>query len=104
VKRFLAQALADLQRTILFRQRSCFQTVFDLKGPHALEVERVLADLRDYCFVERSTFDPDPQMAAFRAGKREVALRIFYFLNLSDAEVHRLVEVKSDYVERNDDD
>jgi len=96
---YLNDAVKRLQATILQARRRHFLSVFDLSGDRGRDVERVLADLRDFCRAEASTFDPDPHMAAFRAGKREVWLRIQYFLNLSDAEVNRLVEVKSDYVD-----
>jgi hypothetical protein len=92
----LQQVYANLRRTLMFAKRRCYQATF-LPDGGSPDAERVLADLRRFCRADSTTFDPDPQMAAFKAGKREVWLRINYYLNLDDAAVHRLVEVESDY-------
>ncbi len=92
----LGRSMEQFVRRLRLRQRRCYRAVFDLSGPAALEVERVLADLRKFCLADASGFDPDPSLHAFRAGKREVWLRLQYFLNLSDQEVHRLRELTSD--------
>lgn len=55
--------------------------------------EKVLADLRDFCFATRSGFDKDPAVMARREGRREVFLRIQYLLGLSEDEVRQFMEV-----------
>lgn len=55
--------------------------------------EHVLADLRDYCLVTRTTFSTDPLVSARMQGRREVALRIINFLNLDEETVRKLMEI-----------
>lgn len=55
--------------------------------------EAVLADIRDYCFLNKSTFDPDPLVMARRNGRRDVGLRIINYLNLDEAAVQQLMEI-----------
>jgi hypothetical protein len=45
--------------------------------------QMVLADLAKFCRANRSTFHPDPHVAARLDGRREVWLRITQHLNLS---------------------
>lgn len=53
--------------------------------------ERVLADLAEFCHARQPTFHPDPHIAAFNEGARRVFLRIMGFLNMSEAELDRLI-------------
>lgn len=55
--------------------------------------EHCLADLRDFCWATRSSFDPDPLIMARRAGRRDVWLRITNYLNLDEAQVQKLMEI-----------
>lgn len=56
--------------------------------------EILLADLRSFCGLDRATiFDPDPLVMARREGRREVAVRIFNYLNLDEARVQQLMEL-----------
>jgi hypothetical protein len=55
--------------------------------------EHALADLREFAFLNRSTFDTDPLIMARRAGRREVAMRIINYLNLDEDAVQTLMEI-----------
>lgn len=64
------------------------------EGMMRIAGERVLADLRNFAWLERETiFHPDPQVLAFREGKRAVVSRIFKHLNLDEARVQELTGV-----------
>lgn len=82
----------------LFRRRvEAYQAVF-LGDATRDQQERVLADLKRFCHVEKSTFDPNSQYAIFIAeGRREVWLRILHHVHLNDDQVRKLYEqVKQD--------
>ena len=55
--------------------------------------EVVIADLRDFGFVGRTTFHPDAQEMARREGRREVVVRILNYLNLDEAVVQKIMEL-----------
>jgi hypothetical protein len=56
--------------------------------------EIILADLRDYARLDRSTiFDADPVTLAYREGKRAAVLRIINYLNLDEQIVQQLMEL-----------
>ncbi len=56
--------------------------------------EMVLADLRGFCFLDRtSIFDPDPLVMAHREGRRSVAMRLINYLNLDEKAVQQLMEL-----------
>lgn len=57
------------------------------------DAEIALADLRDYCFGQKSTFDADALVMARREGRRDVWLRITNYLNLDETQVQQLMEV-----------
>jgi hypothetical protein len=57
------------------------------------DAEIVLADLRDFCCANSTTFSPDPYVAARRQGRREAWLRISQHLNLDEARIQKLVEL-----------
>lgn len=60
--------------------------------------EVVLADLRGFCFADRSTiFDADPIVMARREGRREVFVRITNYLNLDEAAVQKIMELDDGY-------
>jgi hypothetical protein len=56
----------------------------------ALHAERVLADLRDCCFAQRSTQGATASETDMNNGQRNIWLRIQYFLNLPDADVRAM--------------
>jgi hypothetical protein len=53
----------------------------------------VLADLRDFCCGNATTFSRRPYVAARRQGRREAWLRITQHLNLDEERVQKLVEL-----------
>lgn len=55
--------------------------------------QHVLADLRDFTFGTRSTFDLDALVMARREGRRDVWLRLTNYLNLDEAVVRQLMEI-----------
>jgi hypothetical protein len=56
--------------------------------------EIILADLRRYARLDTaSIFDSDPQVLAYREGKRAAAMRIFNYLNLDEKAVQTLMEL-----------
>jgi hypothetical protein len=60
----------------------------------SLAGQRVLADLRDFSGATSTTiFDPDPLEMARMAGRREVFMRISYFLDLDESKVRKLMEI-----------
>lgn len=56
--------------------------------------ERVLADLAEFCRARESTFHENERAHALLEGRREVWLRINKYLNLTDAEILRMIETK----------
>ncbi len=84
----------------LFSRRAAYQRTFlgDDNLPHK-DGAIVLADLKRFCYVERTTAKVslatqtiDPMAMAFAEGRREVFMRLIQFLNLDDAAIHRLTE------------
>lgn len=83
--------MIDIQQ-LLHRRRLAYLRTFcgDSQTPHA-QAEIVLADLRRFCGIDRGgiVVSPisrmtDPYATAYRAGMRDVYLRIAKFLNLSE--------------------
>lgn len=75
------------------RKRLAYQRTFcgDGSKPH-LEAERVLADLRRFCGIDRGGIVVSPvsrmvdsHATTYRAGQRDVYLRIVKMLSLSEA-------------------
>lgn len=93
----LGRNVARLQAAVLITKRRCYRAIFlPADGEPNIESERVLGDLRRFCRAQASTFDPDPYVAARMAGRREVWLRLRHFLDLSDEQVAKFVEVESE--------
>jgi hypothetical protein len=63
------------------------------EGPLRKSAEHALADLRDFCFAEKSTFHSDALVMARREGRRDVWLRIAAHLNLNEQETSQLMEI-----------
>jgi len=53
----------------------------------------VLADLREFCFAQKSTFAENANLQARREGRREVFMRLTKSLNLDEATVQNLMEL-----------
>lgn len=94
LRKQIGAAVDRLQDILNLRLRWAYNATFRPNGEIPRHIEIALADLRDYCRAERSTFDLDPRVSDNFQGRRDVWLRLNRFLNLDDAEVHRLVEVE----------
>ena len=81
----MIQTWLDKLRVALGSRRYAYRATF--KGPLA---ETVLADLARFCRAGKSTFHPDPHLAAKLDGRREVWLRIQNNLRLSDEQLWAL--------------
>lgn len=92
IERAQRVAVNALRRMAILRARS-YRAVFMPEGVIDRDREIVLADLRDFLFANKTTFDPDPQVAARRQGRREAWLRISQHLNLDEEKVQKLVEL-----------
>lgn len=91
-RRAQALALNALRRIAMLRARS-YRRVFARGGVLDRDAEIVLADLRDFCCANSTTFTPDPYVAARRQGRREAWLRISQHLNLDEERIQKLVEI-----------
>jgi hypothetical protein len=70
------------------KRRRAYQDTFN--GPAG---KQVLADLRRFCRATLPTADVDNVNSTFLLeGRREVWLRIMSHLNLTDEDVHQLIE------------
>lgn len=69
---------------------------FDDDGTVSLSGRKVLADLRKFCRVDRSTFEADPRAHALLEGRREVALRILTMLGIKGEDIAPFVEVSDE--------
>lgn len=88
-------ALNLLRKVSILRVRS-YRAVFMPDGAIDRDREIVLADLRDFGFANKSTFDADPFVAGRRQGRREMWLRISQHLNLDEERVQKLVELEDE--------
>jgi hypothetical protein len=79
-------SLSERIRGYLQRRQAAYQTTF--AGPGG---EVVLADIFKFCRMYKSTFHPDPRVAANLDGRREVALRIQQHLKLTDEQLWSLI-------------
>lgn len=97
--KWLARAFRELFWSLPLPRRWIFRWLFLADdGATVRRVgEHALADLRDFCFADQSTFDRDPLIMARRNGRREVWLRIIYFLNLDEATVQEFMEIDDGY-------
>jgi len=89
--------LALLQRSWNARRAMHYQRLFfDSDGTVSLSGRKVLADLRKFCRVDRSTFEVDPRAHALLEGRREVALRILTMLGIRGEDIAPFVEVSDE--------
>jgi hypothetical protein len=93
MRRWGAAIIAGVLRVFGLRARLtawAYRAVFTADGRVLRRAaEHVLADLREFTFADKSTFDPIALVQARREGRREVFLRICKFLNLDEAEVQK---------------
>lgn len=55
--------------------------------------QKVLADLRRFCYADQPTADPDNEKVTYiREGRREVWLRITAYIGLTQEQINGLVE------------
>ena len=73
-----------------------YQRLFTPDGAMSRDAEIVLADLKNACFADRSTWSDDPRQHARREGARQVWLRISRLLNLDDSQTENLMEIEYD--------
>lgn len=85
--------IENWQRARALRQSGAVKDLFLDDGRLKRNGEAMLADLRDFCFAEASTFHKDPQVMAAREGRRQVWLRIIGFLNMDDSQVQKMMEI-----------
>ncbi|MGN6122780.1 MAG: hypothetical protein ACTHOJ_07455 [Sphingomonas oligoaromativorans] len=78
-------------RSILMAR--AFRAVFQPDGALSIDANHVLSDLREFCFAQKSTFDPDTHLMARREGRRDVFLRVSRYLNLDEDQVQKLMEI-----------
>ena len=90
-------------RRWLHRARSYKRVFLSDMGDIGFDAETVMADLRTFCHVNRSTTKIsrqtgmiDPIATAQAEGRREVFLRIQTMLNLQPAQIERLQEQFTD--------
>lgn len=89
------QAAEDALRRLSFRRARSYRAVFRPDDP-GRDHEAVLADLRDFCFAERSPFALDRGMTERNIGRLEVWQRIRGHLQLSDGEISTLKPLEID--------
>jgi hypothetical protein len=92
IARAKAMALNALRNMAILRARS-YRRTFMAAGALDRDAEIVLADLRDFCCGNATTFSADPYVAARRQGRREAWLRITQHLNLDEERIQKLVEL-----------
>lgn len=90
--------LAHMKR-LLSRTQAYQRTFLGDNGNPNADAAVVLADLKRFCYVERTTarVSPttqtmDPLAMAFAEGRREVFMRIVSFMHLDDATIRNLTE------------
>lgn len=86
-------AINTLRRMAIMRARS-YRRTFMPEGALDRDGEIVLADMRDFCCGNATTFSADPYVAARRQGRREAWLRLTQHLNLDEERVQQLVELE----------
>lgn len=93
----MSRAFKDLFWGAAAPRRAIWRRLFLADGGADTRLRRsgqqALADLREFCFAQKSTFDPNPQVMARREGRREVFVRITKYLNLDEETVQQLMEI-----------
>lgn len=86
-------------RDVVLRKRQAYRAIFMPTGEMSRPANIVLTDLRRFCRASVSTVvvsptsgTVDPYASFVAEGRREVWNRIAQNLNLSDADLHRLID------------
>jgi hypothetical protein len=77
--------IPDIVKNFLRGRRQAYIAVFT--GPDG---EAVLKDLARFCRANKSTFNPDPYLAARLDGRREVWLRLMEHIGLTEDQLYKL--------------
>lgn len=84
----------DRLRLMIYRKRAAYQHTFLVDGKPHVNAQTVLADLKRYCGadVEGLVISPvtrtaDPITTVYRAGRRDVYLRICKYLSLEGLDI-----------------
>lgn len=92
--------MMEVFKRLLQRRRLAYLAVFGKRTP---AVDFVLADLRKFCrfttstvVVSPTTGMVDPHASAVAEGRREVFCHILQHLNISDADIYKLVNQPDD--------
>jgi hypothetical protein len=95
----LSRHFRDLFWTLPLPTRAIWRWLFLTEGGATVRRsgERALADLAEFCFAKKSTFDSDPLVMARRNGRRDVWLRITNYLNLDEDAVQKIMEIDDGY-------
>lgn len=80
-----AEKVKQAQDILVARQLAYSQTFAEDNQA----AQRVLRDLAKFCRAHKSTFDPDPRIAAMLDGRREVFLRILKYTQLSTTDLFK---------------
>lgn len=81
-------------RLMIDRKRAAYQNTFLVEGRPHVNAQTVLADLKRYCgadveglIISPVTRTADPVATAYRAGRRDVYLRICKYLSLDGLDI-----------------
>ena len=77
--------MIEAVKNFLRSRRQAYITIFN--GPDG---EIILKDLARFCRANKSTFNPDPYLAARLDGRREVWLRIMDHVRLNEDQLYKL--------------
>lgn len=95
--------MMEAMRKLLLRKRQAYRLTFLVDGNPSIQAKIVLADLAKFCratspttIVSLISGEVDPLASAQADGRREVWLRISQNLNISDADLYRIISQESD--------
>ena len=93
----------DRLRLLIDRKRAAYQNTFLVNGKPGPIAATVLADLKRYCGADREglvvspvTRTADPIATAYRAGRRDVYLRICKYLSLDGLDIEEHDDARPD--------
>jgi len=89
----LGERINRMRKRAIFQSRAVKEIFLGDGGKLTRSGEAVLADLREYCFAQKSLFHSDALVMAKREGRREVWMRLTKFLNLDERQVEQLMEI-----------
>ena len=79
-------------------RKKSFARVFDIEGTLGKDVEHVLAYLRNFCFVNKTTASENTIEMAVLEGRRQVFLKIMEIMNFDLSKVEPLMEVHDELI------